>query len=299
MESLANTSFVSPRHDSRGAGDPAQTPPQGQARPAGDLAALRARIRVLERGGRAGPLRVLFLGPAALDDWLPGGGLPLTGLHEISGERAEWDDGVASGFCAALLARLLAALGSCSKPVLWAAPRADLYGPGLAGFGLDPARLLLLRAGGDRDVLWALEEGLRAGALAAVVGEVAELERTAGRRLQLAAEAGGLPCFLLQRRRLAGSTNGPSAAVTRWRVAPLPSDPGPSQPSTAEADRNLPGRPRWRVALQRCRGAAPGVFVMEWDDASGGFAMAAGLCDGALGEGAPAVRAAPVDRLAG
>lgn len=270
--------------------------PRAETRSAGDLAALRAQIRVLERGGRAGPLRVLPLGQAALDDHLPGGGLPLSGLHEIAGERAEWDDGVASGFCAALLARLLAALGDSGGPVLWAAPRADLYGPGLAGFGLDPARLLLLRAGNDRDVLWALEEGLRAGALAAVVGEVADLERTAGRRLQLAAEAGGLPCFLLQRRRLAGGTQGPSAAVTRWRVAPLPSDPGPSQPELGWA---LIGRPRWRVELLRCRGAAPGDFVMEWDDASGVFALAAGLRHGTLGDGTLGAGAAPAARRAG
>ena len=267
-----------------------------------EIEALRARIRVLERGGQAAPLRVLPLGPAALDERLPGGGLPLTGLHEIEGERAEWDDGVAGGFCLALLARLAAARDRHKRPVLagpvlWAAAQGDLYAPGLAGFGLDPGRLLLVRAGNDRDLLWALEEGLRSGAVGAVVGEVMALDRTAGRRLQLAAEAAGLPCFLLHRPRLAGRGGaGPSAAVTRWRVAPQPSLIGPSLPEVpaeGEAGPGLIGRPRWRVALLRCRGAAPADFVMEWDHETGAFALAAALRDGPLGPcaahgGAPA-----------
>ncbi|MGF1611276.1 MAG: ImuA family protein [Kiloniellales bacterium] len=262
------------------------------------IEALRARIRVLERGGGAAALRVLPLGPAALDERLPGGGLPVTGLHEIEGERAEWDDGVASGFCLALLARLAAARDGLAGPVLWAAAQDDLYAPGLAGFGLDPGRLLLVRAGNDRDVLWALEEGLRSGSLGAVVGEVTALDRTAGRRLQLATEAAGLPCFLLRRPRLAGrGREGPSAAVTRWRVAPLPSLIGPSQAklaSDSEAAAGLIGRPRWRVALLRCRGAAPADFVMEWDHATGAFALAAALRDGPLGP-RPADGIAPAD----
>lgn len=258
------------------------------------LEALRARIRILERGAGAGPLRVLPLGPAALDAHLPGGGLPLAGLHEIDGERAEWDDGAASGFCLALLARLSAALPERTVgPILWAAPAGDLYAPGLAGFGLDPRRLILVRARNDREVLWALEEVLRAGGLAAVVGEVAELDRTAARRLQLATETAGLPCFLLRRRRLARrGADAPCAAVTRWRVAPLPSetdlDCGPVGQSVP--GQNFVGPARWRVELRRCRGAAPAAFIMEWDDATGCFALAAALRDRPLGSAAEPAR---------
>lgn len=254
------------------------------------LEALRTRIRVLERGAGAGPLRVLPLGQAALDEHLPGGGLPLAGLHEIDGERAEWDDGAASGFCLALLARLSAARPEqTSGPILWAAPAGDLYAPGLAGFGLDPRRLILVRARNDREVLWALEEALRARVLAAVVGEVAELDRTAARRLQLAAETAGLPCFLLRRRHLARrGSDAPSAAVTRWRVAPLPSESDLDRTPLRERflDQNFIGPARWRVELLRCRGAAPADFIMEWDDATGSFALAATLCDRPLGSAA-------------
>jgi len=248
------------------------------------LAALRTKVRALERGGR--PLRVLPLGPAALDDHLPGGGLALGALHEIEGARAEWDDGLVAAFCLALVAPLAAALDG---PVLWIARQADLYGPGLAARGLDPARILFVRAGGDREVLWAMEEGLRCRRLAAVVGEAGELERSAGRRLQLAAEAGGVTAFLLRRRLIAPHrAEPPSAARSRWRVAPAPSGAAPLP--------ELPGRPRWRVELLRCRGAAPGEFLVERDDATGGFALAAALRDGALAA-RPAARGA--SRLAG
>ena len=301
---------IKPRGDRAGCGPRHDSPP-APARSADDLAALRARLRRLERGGAAAAPRIRPLGAAALDARLPGGGLPLAGLHEIEGERAEWDDGVATGFCLALLVRRLAApdeagdedgagAGAAAKPVLWAAPRLDLYGPGLAGWGLDPGRLILAETGSEAAVFWALEEGLRSGALAAVVGEAAALERIAGRRLQLAAEAAGLPCFFLRRRRLArrGAVS-PSAAATRWRVSPLPPDRGIGL--GVPAHERLLRRPRWRVELLRCRGAAPGVFLVEWDDAAGAFALAAPFCDRPLDSPAGAVQAGgeSLQRLAG
>jgi len=246
-------------------------PPHG-----GHLAGLRARVRAIERGAAYDGLRrrTAPLGAAVLDAHLPGGGLPLGGLHEIEGGRAEWDDGAATGFCVGLLARLLAAVlergngrRNGNKPVLWVSPWRDLYAPGLRAFGFDPGRLIQVRAGGT-DVLWAMEEGLRCARLAAVVGEVETLERGPGRRLQLAAEAGGVTAFVLRRglRPARPARAGASAAVTRWRVE-------------AETMSRAPGAPRWRVELLRCRGAAPGQWSLEWDDAAGGFAVAAALRD--------------------
>jgi protein ImuA len=258
------------------------TADQGRAKPG--LEALRARIGCLERS--AAQVRVLPLGAAALDGWLPGGGLALGALHEVEGARAEWDDGAAAGFCLALAAPLAAALDG---PLLWAARRPDLYGDGLVALGLDPGRLLFVRADDDRDVLWAMEESLRCAGLSGVVGEVAVLAPTAGRRLQLAAEAGGVTAFLLRRRlEPPRRAEPPSVALTRWRVAPLASAAAPLK--------DLPGRPRWRIELWRCRGAPPGDFLVEWDDASGGIALAAALRDGPLAARPAAAAAA---RLAG
>jgi protein ImuA len=248
------------------------------------------------------------LGVPAIDAHLPGGGLRLAGLHEIAGARDEWDDAVVAGFCLALLGRLAAARGrtgggSPAGSVLWAARRADLYGPGVAGLmgpragpanserteGFHPGRLILVRARRDADVFWALEEGLRApaGVLSAVVGEVAEPDDTAMRRLQLAAETAGRPCFLLRRRLFAGPaatpTSMPAVALTRWRVGALPStqtgSAGGLTGGLAGGLTGWPGRARWRLELLRCRGAAPGSFTVEWDDAAGGFDLAAPVCD--------------------
>ncbi len=260
---------------------------------------------------------VMPLGVPAIDAHLPGGGLRLAGLHEIAGARDEWDDAVVAGFCLALLGRLAAVRGRAGggspagsllgSPILWAARRADLYGPGVAGLmgppagpakserteGFHPGRLILVRARRDADVLWALEEGLRAPAavLSAVVGEVAEPDDTAMRRLQLAAETAGRPCFLLCRRLYAGRAATPAAALTRWRVGALPSTQTGSAMGLAEGLTGgltgglargltgLPGRLRWRLELLRCRGAAPGSFTVEWNDAAGGFALAAPVRD--------------------
>src|SRR5207237_4979117 len=114
----------------------------------------------------------------------------------------------------------------------WCLKRPDLYGPGLVEHGLDPARLVLVSAARDEEILWAMEEGLRTPGLAAVVGEIGRLPVVAGRRLQLAAERSGITALVLRRWRngteAAAERERPSAALTRWRVAALPSrdEPG-------------------------------------------------------------------------
>ncbi len=234
---------------------------------------LRQRVRALEQGPGEAPQRVVPLGAPALDDRLPGGGLAAHGLHEVRPARSEWDDGAALGFALVLLGRLA---GLRAGPLLWATRRADLYAPALADYGVAAERLLLARSGGDTQTLWALEEGLRCPELAAVVGEVGELDPTAGRRLQLAAETGGRPCLLLQRRRLAAAA-GP--ALTRWQVAARPSGAERGGPTGGGAPGNLVGNPAWRVELLRCRGGRPAVFEVEWNHATGDFALAAELRD--------------------
>ena len=255
-----------------------------------ELAALRGRIQTLEQG--AAPQRAAPLGLAALDAALPGGGLPLGALHEVEGARAEWDDGVATAFCLRLLAPLLA---RAAGPRLWIGRGDDRPGGGLATLGFDPGRLILVRAENDAEALWALEEGLRSAAVPVVVGEVQRLDLTAGRRLQLAAEKSGVTALVLRRRLSASrAAEAPSAAVTAWRIAPAAS----AAPVTGTPLDRLSGRPRWRVELRRCRGAAPAGFLVEWNDATGGFALAAALRDGALAP-EPAESGGTVTRLAG
>ena len=239
------------------------------------LADLRARIRALELGEASVAAPVAALGIAAIDAALPGGGLARGALHEIevagdAGREAAL--GAASGFAAVLLARFAAGRGSgaAHRPVLWCQRRIDLYAPGLAAFGLDPARLIVVRAPAPRQVLWVLEEALRGRRLAAVLGEVDGIDLAASRRLQLAARA-GTACVLLRR----GPAPGISAAVTRWRVGPAPGDAVQS----GHALPHDPGASRWRVELVRCRGGAARAWLVEWCHETHRFTMAAPLAD--------------------
>jgi protein ImuA len=234
------------------------------------LVALQDRIRQIERPGalRHGvlPFRI-----ETIDRVLPGGGLALGALHEILGDSADEEDGAAvAGFAAGIAGRIGPGL------VLWVLRRGDLYGPGLAEHGLDPARIVRVIAPRDDDILWVLEEGLRTAGIAAVIGEVGKLPMVSGRRLQLAAERSGVTALLLRRWRngaeAAAERERPSAAVTRWRIASIPSLPG-DEPGI--------GTPRWRIELLRCRGAETtnGTWDVEVADASGLVSVSTGLGD--------------------
>ena len=233
------------------------------------LAALRCRLEALERAGRPAAVALPF-GVPAIDRALPAGGIALGALHELAGAGLDEEDGaIAAAFLAGILARLLP-----PRPVLWCLGAGDLYGPGLAACGLPPERLILARTRGEREVLWAMEEGLRSAALAAVIGEVEALPSAASRRLQLAAEASGVTGFALRRwrngERAARQRSAPNAAVTRWRAAALPG---------ALAGEPGIGRPLWRVELWRCRGGVPASWVVEACDATGHVSLAAELAD--------------------
>jgi protein ImuA len=233
--------------------------------PAPAVARLRERIEALERRGAGrGPVARPAGNAPPWESLAPGA------LHEIVGASG---DGAPYGFAAAVLAAT-----AHERPVLWCRLTGDRgesglpYGPGLRRFGLDPERLIVVEARGAKELLWAMEEGLRCPGLAATVGDLpspaeagfakagAAAGSVAGRRLQLAAEKGGGLGLLLCARGTAVS------AVTRWRVAAAP----------AGAD----GRPAFDVALARARHGGRGRWRLEWDDAALRFHMAALLADG-------------------
>ncbi|WP_157089201.1 ImuA family protein [Oceanibaculum pacificum] len=141
------------------------------------------------------------------------------------------------------------------------------YGPGLARYGLPPDRLMLVEARAPSDLLWAVEEGLRGGALSVALAEGVSPDVTASRRLQLAAEASGVTALLVS----SGPVRARSVALTRWRVTAAPSARGVH-------------RPRWQVELLHCRGGKPGSWIMEWDDAALGFAVVPALASRALAQ---------------
>jgi protein ImuA len=240
----------------------------------GLLPTLRERVRRIERPAAAHG--VVSSGFAAIDRDLPGGGLLRGTLHEIMGMGGDEEDGaLAAAFAAGIVRRL-----GTGGTVLWCLPRADLYGPGLAASGLDPGCLVLVRAARDAEILWAMEEGLHAPGIAAVIGEVSALPLVASRRLQLAAEGSGVTAFLLRRWRSADvaarERNLPNAAATRWRISILPSVAAGGEPGV--------GQPRWRVELLRCRGGEPGSWEVtvgkgQESDAADPLSVAEALAD--------------------
>ncbi|MEE2861627.1 MAG: damage-inducible protein [Pseudomonadota bacterium] len=231
-----------------------------------NLALLRARIAQLEGDGRR-VQGVLPFGLDALDRRLPQGGLAFGALHEVAGGGNGTVDGAAAAcFAAGIAARL-------PGQVLWCVTQADLFAPGLEQAGLPPDRVIHLEAGEDRTVLASMEEGLRHGGLAAVVGDVGHLSMTASRRLHLAAKGTGTMGIVLRRWRRqadAGDFGLPTAAMTRWRISVLPSAPLP-----------VPGvgRARWLIELIRARAGECLDIELEACDGSGRLGLPADVAD--------------------
>lgn len=251
-----------------------------------DLQALRRRIRALTTAGDNREAAVT-LGDETIDAALPDGGLTLGAVHELM-PAAPGDFAAALGFGFGLLARLVRMRPG---PVLWAAPSRETfrcgiaYPVGLAAFGFDPARLYYLKVEDAQNTLWAMEEALASGALAAAFAILPARDKTYGftesRRLSLRAAASGVTAFLL---RQDDRTEQPTAAVTRWSIAARQSAPawrqGLSMPGL--------GAPRWRVNLVRCKRGRPRFWPVEWDHETFSFRVASPLADRA-----PAVAQAP------
>jgi protein ImuA len=203
-----------------------------------------------------------LIGITAPIDASLGGGLACGVLHELA-PTAPLHLAAASGFGLALAAQAAGRRGQ----VLWvtteyaAGEGGGPYGPGLDLFGLASAHLLMLRVSKPVDVLWAMEEGLRCRALACVIaeltGEGAAADLTATRRLTLAARDGisaqNSGFGLLIRHRATGT---PSAAATRWEIAPALSQP--------DAYGGI-GRARFDLSLRKNRRGPSGRWIIEWD----------------------------------
>ena len=81
----------------------------------------------------------------------------------------------------------------------------------------DPHRVLIGKCNDAADVLAATEEALRSGVVSLVIAELTQpLSLTAGRRLQLAAEAGAATGLMIVRDGM-----GSNATQTRWQVSPV------------------------------------------------------------------------------
>jgi protein ImuA len=227
----------------------------------------RARVvhelrRLLPRieSGVAGE-RILSFGLPALDSYLSHGGLPFGALHEITPQR-DGDIPACFGFIAAMLGRV-----PPGDPVIFIFTQnltghSRLYGHGLMALGLDPGRVLLVETQDDRQALWAIEEALRSGVPAAVVGMIGtSIDLKSAQRLNLAAGDSGRLLFLVQPARLASL----NVAMTRWRIG---------AETTAKDRFGLIAHWRWRLSLERCRNGRTGEWRVEFDHAAHCFSLA-------------------------
>jgi hypothetical protein len=161
---------------------PHAAPPPPEAAVAGLSFLLDGRR--LWRGAEARAARHASIptGRPALDEAL-GGGWPQGGLTEVLGPA----EGPGS---LGLFMPALARLSRGGQWLAWVAPPYIPYAPALVSQGVDVRSLLWVHARPQRDTLWALEQALRSGTCAAVLGWLPRVEPVALRRLQLAAEAG-------------------------------------------------------------------------------------------------------------
>lgn len=185
-------------------------------------------------------------------------------LHEIH-HRAE-DSAAAMAFALAACVRdeegaIFLIQGRSRQPMHFI-----LSGDGMQAMGIDPARLTIVQAREDRDVLRAGLDAARCPGVGTVLldmqGRFAPYDLTASRRLLLAAERSGTRVILLR---------GPaeprsSAAWTRWAIKSAPSIPW---------DADAPGRSAILAELLRSRsGSSVGNWRLEWLEDQGVFGHA-------------------------
>ncbi len=216
------------------------------------LAALRGAIDRLE--GDADVLSRVALGHAGADAMLQGG-LVRGAVHEVFAEAGRHGT-AATGFVAGLAHRV-----AKQRPLVWV--RQDfldiesgvLSMHGLAELGLDPRRVVTVRAADAEVALRVAADAVACDALGCVVldvwGEVRALDLVASRKLTLAARASGVTVLISR----IAATPSASTAETRWIVRAAHSPPGLEEW----------GMPMLDTQLVRNRHGPTGQWIMEWN----------------------------------
>jgi protein ImuA len=186
------------------------------------------------------------LGP--INDAFPDKCFPVAAVHEFITTDTR-NVACTSGFIACLTATLMRDDGV----IIWINSGTPIFPPGLKRFGVEPDRVIFIKGLNQKDSLWVMEEALKCEGLAAVVGEIKDIDFTASRRLQLAVEQSRVTGFVIRDCPRFITNN---AFVSRWKIRQLPSQPIDDLPGI--------GYSRWNIELLRIRNGKPGNWQVTW-----------------------------------
>jgi protein ImuA len=208
---------------------------------------LRREILCLQ-GIRTADTEISIPGLETLNPHFPNQHFPTGAIHEFlfTGEET-----LAS--TAGFISGVLSALMQADHAAVWVNPGRRLFAPALKRFGGVPEHVIFLDLARSKDALWAMEEALHCEGLAAVIGEIKQMDFTASRRLQLAVEKSRVTGFILRKEVVNLQA---IACIARWRITPLP--------TTAVDDLPGIGLPHWRVELLKIRNGKPGAWNICW-----------------------------------
>ncbi len=165
-------------------------------------------------------------GDALLNAQLPGGGWPVGALVEVLQAHTGHND------WRLLLPALVQTEGVL---VLVGAPHAP-YAPGLAGQGLDPARLLCVNTATPAARMWATEQALRCKDVAAVLAWLPQARADALRRLQIAAALHHKLLFVMRPARAQHESSPAVLRVVTSNPATASSGTAPDAPDVLQGD---------------------------------------------------------------
>ncbi|MBV4358938.1 ImuA family protein [Pinibacter aurantiacus] len=217
-----------------------------------DKKALLAQLQraILPLQGIRSPLQTHTVenGLGTINDAFPNGTFPLGAVHEFVSTGAE-SFAATSGFIAGLTSCIINNNGI----VVWVSTARTAFPLAFQHFDIEPDRIIFIDLKKEKDALWVVEETLKCEHVAAVVGEIQQMDFNQSRRLQLAVEKSRVTGFIIRKD---AKKITPSACVTRWQIQSLPSELPNDMPGV--------GFPRWQVELLKVRNGKPGAWIIEW-----------------------------------